>query len=176
MSVQPAASPRVQVDSHLKVGLALLALYLAVRFWLTAADALGYWGVTSGYRQWVADVHTYGSLACAMALILWERKRLAQFHIDGLVLAFIAFGPIVEKALGPVLTGSLAAVHWPKLTLDGLFLLALVLLAVKPRWPARKALVWLAVGLAAGLVIWAYLPGARGPSPPVCWPTLCPTR
>ncbi len=154
LSLQTAASPRAQIDSHLKVGLVLLALYLAARFELTVVDTLQAWGIIEGHGQWVLDALTYGSLVCAMGLIVWERKRLAQFHIDGLAVAFIVFGAINHKAVG--------------LGLAALFLLALLVLAVKPGGPAQKAGVWLAVGLAAGFALGGVSGlGLRAAAPPL---------
>ncbi len=162
-------------DKHTKVGLALLAALAGFSLVPTVADSLYAWGVIPHYHQPVFDVYTLGVLITAWVLILWERRRLEQFHIDGLVLGIIIFGPVIQWAVGLPFRGlgvveeAYLSAWWPKLALDAALLALLFAFKVKiPRpspmawWFGGGAIVLVVLGLVGALVLRSATPNAGG--------------
>ena len=148
-------------DRQLKVGLALLAVLVGFGLIPTVAGSLYAWGVIPHYHQPVLSVYTLGVLITASALILWERRRLPQFHIDGLVLGIVILAPVLQWAYGlpfrgfDVVPEAYLRPWWPKLAVDAALLALLVALRAKAPRPGPVAWAFVAgalVFVAAGLV------------------------
>lgn len=156
-----------ELGKQTKLGLGLLAVLAGFSLVPVVAYCLYAWRVIPHFHQPVYDIHTLGVLATAWALILWERRRLAQFHIDGLVLGLLVFGPVIQWLVGLSFRG-LGVVEeaylnpwWPKLALDAV-LLAL-LFAFKVKIPKPSPMAWWFAGGAAALVVLALVSGLAYP-------------
>lgn len=109
-------------------------------------------------HSWIDPVCQIGIYLLTAFLIYWERKRLMDFHIDGLALAIIILSkPIQTLILQRLLpVNSLAFPNWPSLFLWIIAVILAVLLwksrNILPKFTLRS-FIWLGIGIAIGLVV-----------------------
>jgi membrane protease YdiL (CAAX protease family) len=77
----------IRLRVHVLVAMLLLASLLALRFPLLLLTALPY--AHPVIPAWANRTFDFGTYALTALLIWWERRRLAEFHIDRLALVFI---------------------------------------------------------------------------------------
>ena len=132
------------------VAFLLLGGLLFLRFVILAGGAF------FGPPKWVSPTFEVGTYLLTTLLIWWERKRLADFHIDRLALLFI----ILFKPLETVilffwgLPSPLALPHWPAFLIWAIAIgLLVALLISRPSVTpvSKSSLKWIGIGLLAGL-------------------------
>jgi membrane protease YdiL (CAAX protease family) len=164
-SVAPVIRPRV----HMPVAMLLLAGLLALRFPLELLIALPY--DHPFIPAWANRTVDFGTYALTALLIWWERRRLAEFHIDRLALVFILLiKPLFT--ISQTFFSGISGTDWlvlPSLPALGCWVIAIVLaiLLLRDRRSlpplAPHAFLWVGIAILAALayeVVIAY-PYAR---------------
>lgn len=112
---------------------------------------------------WLVPVYEIGTYLLIACLIYWERKRLADFHIDKLsLIIIIVFKPlstIVMRLMGST-RNLLAFPHWPSFSFWLIAIgLIIALRCSRTSLPGitKKSLAWLGLGLVVGLLLDLFL-------------------
>lgn len=142
---------------HDRIALILLLGLLFIRFPFVAGIAL----FISPTPSWVSPIFEFGTYILTVILIWWERKRLADFHIDTFVVAIIIFFKPIETlflaSLGNdgIVSDPLAFPSIPALLIWIVAIwLLLALLRQHPRLPGirRKTIFWFIAGTLFGIL------------------------
>lgn len=118
--------------------------------------------IPTGWR-WIEPVYEIGTYLVTALLIWWERERLADYHMDGVVLSVVILGKPLELLL---YTQNIPFMYPARSTAYYLYLpiaigLGVALHAARPQLPrlSLKTSLWLLTGIACGIALGVYFGG-----------------
>ncbi len=156
MAASIAINKAANTDTHMRVtwvlvaGLFVLRIPLATGVLIFAPDA----------ADWAAPLAEIGTYFLTALLIWWERNRLADFHLDRVVLIFFIAGKPLELLLYQM---QIPFTYPPRSAAYLLYLpiavgLSLALLVSRPALPKLNIRLagWMIVGIMAGIALGVY--------------------
>ncbi len=151
-----ALDSRTDTRDHV-IAWSLLAALLALR--LPFYAGIAYW--VDPPPDWLSPAFEIGTYLFTAGLIIWERKNLRAFHIDGLALwIIILFKPLetVILAFWGFESSALALPNWPGLAIWAIALaLTLVIVRAGVGKIRAKSLSWFGLGIAVGAITAVFL-------------------
>jgi membrane protease YdiL (CAAX protease family) len=157
MTVLPTPSPNENKQLHDRIALLLLLGLLIIRLPFVAGVAF----FISPKPDWLSPIFEISTYFLTVCLVWWERKRLAEFHIDTFVIAIIIFfKPIETLILAAMVNNDTTQepLAFPSIPALIIWIVAIGLLLAflweKPRLPRiqGKTIAWFIVGTLVGIL------------------------